>query len=403
MSSRPVKSFVFLTVTLSVLASAAILPVLAPLIRSLQLSPSEGGWMLSIGSLLMAISAPSWGSAADRFGRGRVMLFGFGGMFLAYVVFVLTVQCGLATCVTGVGVLASVSAARALLGAFLPSIPAAAQALMADHTSDDERSAGMALIGAANGAGLVLGPALGGLASLGGLLWPLFLACALSFVATVYVAAKAPPPIPSAASAREGDPGTRMNWHVGRWLLASTLTWFAIVSVQIAVGFYFQERLRLTNAQAAQQIAIALTLVGASLFASQVLQARWLRWQPKRLLAFGAALWIVGTLVLLFTANAPAYFLAYALLGAGAGFLLPGALAGASLAVAADRQGSVAGLSAATQGIAFVIGPVVSTWLYEQDASAPLWCLVVTMLVLVVLAVAPARLAPGMRGSTGQT
>ncbi|MBT2324883.1 hypothetical protein J7E62_21340 [Variovorax paradoxus] len=44
-----------------------------------------------------------------------------------------------------------------------------------------------------NGAGLVLGPALGGLASFGGLLWPLILACALCLAATAYVAAKAPP------------------------------------------------------------------------------------------------------------------------------------------------------------------------------------------------------------------
>ena len=49
--------------------------------------------------------------------------------------------------------------------------------------------------------------------------------------------------------------------------------------------------------------------------------------------------------------------LAYTLLGLGAGFLLPGIMAGASLAVGHDDQGVAAGLVSASQGIGFIIGP----------------------------------------------
>jgi MFS family permease len=392
-SSFHYKPVVFTTLGLSVLASAAVLPIIAPLIRSLHLSPSQGGWMLSIGSLVMTLAAPVWGRAADRIGRRQVMLAGFAGMGAAYLVFALTVKLGQWGWYAGWALLAAVTAGRALLGAFLPSVTAAAQALVADHTTEAERSRGMAVIGAANGAGFVLGPALGGLASAGGLLWPLVAAGALCLVAMAYTAVRLPRlPRWDDAAPRVAPPG-RIGWAAGRWLLASALTWFAIVSVQIAGSFYFQERLGLANEQAAPRLAIALTLCGASLLAVQLLQLRRLRWGPQPLVISGALLWTVATLVLLFTADAAAYLVGYAMLGAAAGLLLPGCLAGASLAAPRDSQGAIAGLSAAAQGIGFVVGPVASTLLYEIDPSAPLWCLAMVMQVLAVLAFAPEWLA----------
>ena len=77
--------------------------------------------------------------------------------------------------------------------------------------------------------------------------------------------------------------------------------------------------------------------------------------------------------------------MSYALLGIGAGLLMPGYMAGASLAVPSDRQGAVAGLSAASQGIGFILGPVASTMLYEIDRSLPLWGLLGLMALLFVL------------------
>ena len=49
---KRIKSTIFVSIALSVLASTIILPIIAPLIRELRLSVSEGGWMISIGSSL---------------------------------------------------------------------------------------------------------------------------------------------------------------------------------------------------------------------------------------------------------------------------------------------------------------------------------------------------------------
>jgi MFS family permease len=64
---------------------------------------------------------------------------------------------------------------------------------------------------------------------------------------------------------------------------------------------------------------------------------------------------------------------------------MPGYMAGASLAVPSDRQGAVAGLSSAAQGVGFILGPVASTMLYEIDRSLPFWGLLGLMALLFVL------------------
>ena len=103
----------------------------------------------------------------------------------------------------------------------------------------------------------------------------------------------------------------------------------------------------------------------------------------------GALFWVAGLATLLLTASAAAYFLSYVLLDIGARLLIPGYMAGASLAVPSDRQGAVAGLSAAAQGIGFILGPAASTMLYEIDRSLPLWGLLGLMTLLFVLFAVP--------------
>jgi hypothetical protein len=70
-----------------------------------------------------------------------------------------------------------------------------------------------------------------------------------------------------------------------------------------------------------------------ALFATQVLQAKVLRWSARRMVVTGGALWMAGLMVLLGTASMGAYAAAFGVLGAGAGFMMAGSMAGASLAM----------------------------------------------------------------------
>jgi MFS family permease len=396
-----IKSTIFASMTLSVLANAVILPILAPLIRTLHLSASQGGWMISIGSVAMALTAAAWGAASDRFGRKSVMLAGFAGLFVSQALYTATIWCGLSAALAGPALFVLLAATRGIVGGFLPAVPAGAQALMADHTAAHERSSGMAIIGAASGLGLVLGPALGGLLALRGLLWPLVLATLLCLLAALVVFVAVPRTAPQVRD--RPAPLNPFAPALLPWLLAGVITMSAVVTVQISVGFYFQDRLGLTTAETGPKLAIALTLVGVALFATQLLQVRVLRWPARRMVLAGAVAWLAGLLVLLFTARIATYFLAYSLLGMGAGLLMPGYMAGASLAVPPDRQGAVAGFAAATQGIGFILAPVASTMLYEIDRELPLWCLVAVMVLLFLLFTLRHPAAAGDRPAAGET
>jgi MFS family permease len=60
--------------------------------------------------------------------------------------------------------------------------------------------------------------------------------------------------------------------------------------------------------------------------------------------------------------------------GFGMGLAGPGFMAGASLAVSAEEQGSVAGVAGASGPLGFTIGPLVGGALYQLDPSLPYAC-----------------------------
>ncbi|HVV93183.1 MAG TPA: MFS transporter [Hyphomicrobiales bacterium] len=365
---------------LSVVATTLILPILAPLIRELGLSVSQGGLMVSIGSVVMVAAAPFWGTVSDRHGCKAVIVSGFLGVLVGYAIYTLVVIVGLSGGLTAATVFLALTASRAVVGVFLSAVPAGAQALMADSTTARDRAGGMAIIGAAMGLGLIAGPAVSGLLVTGGITWPLFAAIALcalgAAVALLFLKAA---PVKAPVRARKAS---LFSLALQPWLVAGILLWIAIATVQISAGFYFQDRLGLDGGAAARMLSLALTLVGIGMFAVQFVQVRVLRLAPRILVLAGAGTWIAGLLLLLSAADPLSCYLAYALFGLGSGFLLPGVMAGASLAVGEDGQGVAAGLVSASQGIGFIIGPAASTTLYAWDKALPFWVLAGLMLLL---------------------
>jgi MFS family permease len=246
----------------------------------------------------------------------------------------------------------------------------------------------MALIGAASGVGLVLRPAVGGVLAMQGVIWPLVFAGALCLLAFFVVRAAVPHGAPR-DTGRKPLPVHPLAPGLRSWLAASLMSWSAIVTMQVIPGFYFQDRLGLATMQVGPRLAAALTVTGVALFATQLLQAKVLRWPARRMVITGAALWVGGLIVLLGTASMSIYVAAFGVLGAGAGFMMAGSMAGASLAVPAGAQGAVAGLTAATQGIALVVAPIASTALYEVNKLLPFAFLAVLLCCVAVFFALP--------------
>ncbi|MGV2787744.1 MFS transporter, partial [Clostridium perfringens] len=145
---------------------------------------------------------------------------------------------------------------RAMVGFFIPAVPSSAQAYIADVTDEKGRSAGMALLGSANGLGLVLGPAIAGGFALISLIAPLYAGALLPVIAVVAVLYLVPATKPviqqKAPRVNPFQKGVRL------YLFAGLATMLGIITVQVIGGFYYQDQLELTTQETARMISLTM-------------------------------------------------------------------------------------------------------------------------------------------------
>ncbi|HZZ74258.1 MAG TPA: MFS transporter [Pirellulales bacterium] len=176
---------IFLTVFIDLLGFGMVLPLLP--IYGEQFAKIHGltreqsgaivGLLMASFSAMQFLFAPMWGKISDRIGRRPVLMIGLGGSVLFYTLF------GIATVWQSLPLLFLARIGAGIAGATIST----AQAYIADTTTLEKRTKGMALIGAAFGMGFTFGPLLGYLAVPSGRgdpgPGPGYVAGALSFVA----------------------------------------------------------------------------------------------------------------------------------------------------------------------------------------------------------------------------
>ncbi len=112
-----------------------------------------GGILGALYSFLQFIAAPMWGSLSDRIGRRPVLLISLSGLALSYLLWFFS----------GSFTLLIISR---IIGGIMGGNISTATAVVADVTTKETRSKGMAIIGIAFALGFVIGPAIGGILSL---------------------------------------------------------------------------------------------------------------------------------------------------------------------------------------------------------------------------------------------
>lgn len=375
----------FFSVFVAMVGLMIIAPVMPPLIRELGLSELHSGLIVSLGSVAMAVMSPIWGGWSDKLGRRPIILAGFAGMFLSYVLFTFIMYSGLQGWLSGSLLVTLLIVGRTLVGAFIPAVPASAQAYIADVTDEQGRAGGMALLGAANGIGLVLGPAIAGVFALISLIWPLYIGALLPALAFIGVMLFVPK--------RKGISRTKpprihpLQSGLPLYLLAGMVLMICIVSMQVIGGFYFQDQLALTTKETARYVSLALMICGVSMIATQAVLMKAPSLKPKQQLLWGALLLMLSILVQLLFSSLPLFFSAYFMFGLGAGLMMPGFMTGASLAVSSEQQGGIAGLVGMVQGLAAVAAPLLSTGLYQLNNKLPYLFIAILLFVLCIVLV----------------
>lgn len=381
----------FLTLFNSILGLSILFPILGPLGRSLGLTEPQVGAFSTAYALMQFLLAPHWGRRSER-GRKPVLLLGILGFAASFFLFGLFALLGLKGALTGWALFLALLLARLLGGAFSSATLPTAQAYVADVTGREERTAGMALLGAAFGLGVIVGPALGaGLASLFGLLAPVFFSAGLALLNALFVHLA----LPESGGGRKGAPSGRLSpWdpRIFPLLLLGFALNLSSVALEQTVAFLFQDRLGLDVLRTAQQVGLALFFYGLVAVFIQGFLVRALRPPPRRLLLLGLPVGLLGFLVLAFGQGFWALTLGLVLQGAGQALAAPGVTAALSLAAGEEEQGAVAGLSSAAQALGRMLGPLIGTGLYRLAPEGP-YLLGAFLLLLALL---------GLRGLKGR-
>ena len=169
--------FILATVLIDMVSIGLIVPVLPLIVGTFTASPSEQAYWFGVVTFTFGcanfFASPILGALSDRHGRRPVLLMGFTGLAVSFIV------TGLATA------LWMLIAVRLFSGA-MQSNAAVANAYVADITPPEDRARRFGLLGAMFGLGFILGPVMGGLLGAIDVHLPFFVAGALAIVNGLY-------------------------------------------------------------------------------------------------------------------------------------------------------------------------------------------------------------------------
>ncbi|MEL6934324.1 MAG: MFS transporter [Pseudomonadota bacterium] len=365
------KPIIFAGLLVFSMGQTVLFALMGPVARDIGLAEWQVGAIISSAAIVFVFISPIWGKISDRWGRKNVIVTGLFGYAAATFLFAGLLQIGLRGFIGASVTFGLLLASRLLYSLLSGGIQPAAVALMADLTDNEDRSAGIAAIGAAFGLGSVLGPALAaGLVGFG-ILVPLIFAAAMAMLIALIAIPVVKEPVKSDDGSDNGDVKLDPK-AIAPFLLLSFGIFVAISTLQQTTSFYVQDFTGTESQEAARLAGFAFMALAIAMLIVQGAIVQIMKPKPPLMLGLGLPIAAIGVVVYL---TAPSFALlisGFAIMGAGFGLVQPGISAYVSLQTGAEQQGAAAGYVQAAMAGGFVIGPLAGTALYGYSPSAPL-------------------------------
>ncbi|WP_366863056.1 TCR/Tet family MFS transporter [uncultured Sulfitobacter sp.] len=350
-----------------------IIPVMPDLIQevgggTLAEAAIWGGILSTTFAVMQFLFGPVMGGLSDRFGRRPVLLIALVIMALDYVLMALA---------SALWVL--------LLGRVIGGITAATQstatAYMADISAPHERAARFGLVGAAFGAGFVIGPVVGGLLAEYGTRAPFWMAAGLASANAVFGWVVLKETVTDANRRsfdwRRANPLGALR-ALGRLpgvtpLLLVYFIYYVGFAVYPAVWSYFgKERFDWPPSTIGLSLAlfgIAMALIQGGLI-RPVLKAL-----GERGTVIAGHLFSIASLICIAVITSSTWVLILTPIAAFGGIIPPALQGIMSARVADDAQGELQGALTSASALAMILSPLVMTYTFAQftDADAPIY------------------------------
>jgi multidrug resistance protein len=352
---------IWTTVALDLVGFGIVVPILGRYAERFGASGFEVGLLVASFSAAQFVCAPILGRLSDRIGRKPVLLLSLFGTAVG-------------SFLTGAaGALWVLFAGRIIDGASGGSV-AVAQGAVTDLASHDERPRLLGMLSAAFGVGFVVGPAIGGLASLGGPHVPFFVAGTVALVNGLIAIRRLPETlhrqqgVPDRRTTRRPEPArppSTRSTLTRIWILA--LVGFSAICAfsgfEATFSLFADRRFGMTEGP------VALVFLGVGLLLV-VVQTRLVGPTSDR---FGS----LGALQLGLVCNAAglgllslthSWFLlvpSLALLTTGQGLAIPNLAAAVADRAPDEERGEALGFQQRWQSLGRIVGPIVAGALFQ--------------------------------------
>jgi MFS family permease len=357
-----------LVVFINLVGFGVIIPLLPFYARSMDAAPWQVTTMFAAYSLGQFFGEPFWGRLSDRIGRRPVLIVTIIANTLAYLALAFAPNIWVAMLIR-------------LFGGFGSGNISTIQGYMADVTPPEKRAGRMGLLGAAFGAGFVIGPGLvmvmrPGSGPLGYQL-PLFLAAGMAATAALgvilFVKESRAPSAPGAPQAHRLAALSQAANHpvLSRVLLVTLISTAAFAGMEAVFGLYADTRFGWT----ASQVAACFALIGVIASIGQgVLTGRLARrFGEARVLTAGLSIIAASLLITPFISKPALAVVAVACTAFGQSLVCPCVGALISRATPPDRQGQMLGLNMAAGSLARIGGPLLAGPLFGLAIGGPYW------------------------------
>jgi len=340
------------TVALDMIGFGIVAPILGRYADRFGASGFQVGLLFASFSLAQMIFAPILGRWSDRVGRKPVIVISLLGTALG-------------SFITGAaGALWVLFAGRLIDGASGASV-SVAQSAITDIASKEQRARMLGLLGMAFGIGFVFGPAIGGLAALGGPHIPFYVAGTLALINAVAAMIRLQEtrvPNRSAQTARVHIPFRKRRY--GALAGVGFFSMLAFSGFEATFSLFGGARFNLTEASTAVVflgIGVVMSAVQGSLIGPLTS-----RFGSLHLLRNGLVLVSIGLLFLGAAVIWPTMIVALSFLVVGAGISSPSLTALVADSAHEDRRGEALGIQQSASALARVIGPPLAGLAFDH-------------------------------------
>jgi multidrug resistance protein len=360
---------IFTTVFIDLVGFGIVIPVLPFYAEGtvFNATPRTVGLLFASYSIMQLIFSPILGSLSDKYGRRPVLLLSIIGTGIGFLVL------GFAT------TLFMLFVGRILDGITGGNI-STAQAYIADITTEENRTKGMGLIGAAFGLGFILGPAIGGILSRWGIHVPFLFAAGLCFANAVLLYFTLPETVTAGHPAKNLAGRGRNFKTVLNSLRQPRLSFVLIIYFLFVVAFSimttaFSLYTMFRFGYDAQHTGYLFAYVGliAVIIQGGLIGRLVKRFGELPLVIFGALCFAISLFAVPFVGPA-AGGLAALLVGGGVfsmgnSLATPALTSLASKSVGAAEQGSVLGVTQSVASLARAVGPFLAAVLINSSTA----------------------------------